>query len=116
MKHLTLSVEPADNMAHCLKPTMQELMGTVNAIRVGEWVEVLYDYAPGTCSDGGVGTIMAIDEDAAGKQSCRVSYVLDKRIETGIALSRITVTMMPYKYITSANRTRREPDISAANI
>jgi hypothetical protein len=60
-------------------------------------VEVLYDYAPGTCSDGGVGTIMAIDEDAEGKQSCRVSYVLDKRIETGIALKRITVTMMPYK-------------------
>jgi hypothetical protein len=35
VKHLTLSVEPADNMLHCLKSTMQELMGTINAIRVG---------------------------------------------------------------------------------
>ena len=77
---------------------------------------VLYDYAPGTCSDGGVGTIMVIDEDAEGKQSCRVSYVLDKRIETSVALNRITVTMMPYKDTTSSNRTRREPDILESNI
>jgi hypothetical protein len=116
MKHLALSVEPAENMVHCLKPTMQELMGTIHEIKVGDWVEVQYDYAPGTCSDGGVGTIMAIDEDAEGKRSCRVSYILDKRIETRIAFNRITVTMMPYKDCTSANRTRREPDISASNI
>ncbi len=103
-------------MIHCLKPTMQELMGTMNAIRVGDWVEVLYDYAAGTCSDGGVGTIIAIDEHAEGIQSCRVSYVLDKRIETRVALNRITVTMMHYKDSTSANRTRREPDISESNI
>jgi hypothetical protein len=89
MKHLTLSVEPAEDMVHCLKPTMQALMGTNNAIKVGDWVEVLYAYAPGTCSDGGVGTIMAIDEDAEENRSCRVSYVLDKIIETGIALNRI---------------------------
>jgi hypothetical protein len=114
IKHLTLSVEQADNMVHCLKPTMQELMGTIHAIRVGDWVEVLYDYAPGTCSDGGIGTIMALEKDAEGKQTCRVSYILDKRIETGLSLKRITVTMMPYKDITSEKRIRREPDISAA--
>jgi hypothetical protein len=116
IKHLTMSVEPASEMVHSLKPTMQALMGTINSIKVGDWVEVLYAYAPGTCSDGGVGTIMAIDEDADGNKSCRVSYVLDKRIETRIALSRITVTMMPYKDTTSDQRIRREPDISSANV
>jgi hypothetical protein len=54
MKHLTFSVAPVKEMVHYLKPTMQELMGTNNAIKVGDWCEVLYDYAPGTCSDGGV--------------------------------------------------------------
>jgi hypothetical protein len=116
MKHLTFSVAPVEEMVHYLKPTMQELMGTNNAIKVGDWCEVLYDYAPGTCSDGGVGEVMVIDEDAEGVRSCRVSYVLDKRIETGITLNRITVTMMPYKDATSINRTRREQDISSSNI
>ncbi len=59
---------------------------------------------------------MAIDVDEDGVRSCRVSYVLDKRIETSIALNRITVTMMPYKDTTSVNRTRREPDVSSSNI
>ncbi len=45
------------------------------------------------------------DEDEEGNTSCRVSYVLDKRI----ALNRITVTMIPYKDTTSSNRNRREP-------
>ena len=116
MKHLTLSVAPAESMVHHLKPTMQELMLTDNAIKVGDWVEVLYDYAPGTCSDGGVGEIFAIDEDEEGNKSCRVAYVLDKRIETDIDVNCITVTVMPYKDTTTTNRTRREPDISSANI
>ncbi len=116
IKHLTLSVIPAENMVHCLKSTMQELMGTNHEIKVGDWVEVLYDYAPGTCSDSGVGSIMAIDVDADGKSTCRVSYILDKRIETRIAMNRITVTIMPYKDSTSSNRIRREQDISASNI
>ncbi len=55
-EHLTKSVARADTMVHALKPTMLALMDTVHAIKVGDWVEVLYDYAPGTCSDGGVGT------------------------------------------------------------
>jgi hypothetical protein len=30
-----------------------------NPTKVGHWVEVLYEYAPGTCFDGGVGTVMS---------------------------------------------------------
>ncbi len=48
MKHLTMSAKPASEMVHYLKPTMQALMGTMNAIKVGDWVGVLYEYGPGT--------------------------------------------------------------------
>ena len=116
MKHLTMSVAPVSAMVHYLKPAMQALMGTLNTIKVGDWVEVLYEYAPGTCSDGGIGTIRSIDEDGDGNKWCSVAYVLDKRIETGIDLSRITVTIMPYKDTTSANRVQRQRDISVDNV
>jgi hypothetical protein len=77
---------------------MQQLQGTDNAIKVGDYVEVLYEYAPGTCSDGGVGTVSAIFKDGKGTTWCTVGYILDSRIETGIHHEgRITVTMMPFK-------------------
>ncbi len=116
MEHLTKSVAPLSEMVHFLKPTMQALMGTLNTIKVGDWVEVLYEYAPGICSDGGIGTIRSIDEDGDGNNWCSVAYVLDKRIETGIDLSRITVTIMPYKDTTSANRVQRHREISVENV
>jgi hypothetical protein len=76
---------------------------------VGDWVEVLYEYGPGICSDGGVGTVASIETTEDGKNYCTVIYVLDKRIETGIDSSRVTVTIMPYKDTTSTKRARREP-------
>ena len=45
----------------------------------------------------GVGTVASIETTEEGKIYCTVGYVLDKRIETGIDSSRITVTIMPYK-------------------
>jgi hypothetical protein len=63
---LTKSVAPAATMMHVLKPTMQQLMGTTHAIKVGDWMEVLYAYAPGTCLDAGVGTVRSIDTDDDG--------------------------------------------------
>ncbi len=44
-------------------------MGTHHANKVGDYVEVLCEYAPGTCgtcSDGGIGFIMKIDNDNDG--------------------------------------------------
>ena len=84
-------------------------MGSIHAIKVGDWVEVQYEYAPGTCSDGGIGTVSIISKDEADNVFCSVGHVLDKRIETGIEARRITVTMMPYKDVTSTLRNRREP-------
>jgi hypothetical protein len=95
---------------------MLQLEDSERAIKVGDYVEVLYEYAPGTCLDGGVGTIMEIHKDDAGRNTVTVNYVLDKRIETRIAVSRITVTMMPFKDITSASRNRRPASIDSDNV
>jgi hypothetical protein len=58
---------------------MDELLRTDHAMKVGDWVEVMCEYAPGSCSDGGVGEIMKIVWDDEDRAWCTVSYVLDKR-------------------------------------
>jgi hypothetical protein len=116
-QHLTLSVVPVASMVHQLKPTMLQLEDSERAIKVGDYVEVLYEYAPGTCSDGGVGTIMDIHKDDADRNTVTVNYVLDKRIETRIAVSRIAVTMMlSFKDITSASRNRPPASLDSDNV
>jgi hypothetical protein len=109
--HLTKSVVTAEKMVHHLKPTMEKLMGTHHAIKVGDWVEVLYEYEPDTRSDGSVGTDMSIQYDDDRRATCIVSYVLDKSIEKEIDQSRITVTiLMPYKDATSTSSKRLKRD------
>ncbi len=108
MEHLTKSVVETGEMIHPLKPTIDKLLRTDHAMKVGDWCEVLYECAPGTCSDGDVGTIMEISRDDENRAWCTVSYVLDKRIETRIDQKRITVTIMPYKDTTSRKRVGRE--------
>jgi hypothetical protein len=53
---------------------MAALLQTEYAIKVGDWVEVLCEYAPGTCSDGGVGSIVKIERDADERTWCTVSF------------------------------------------
>jgi hypothetical protein len=106
-EYLTRKVAPASDMVHPVKPTMDKLMGTIHAIKVGDYVEVAYEYAPGTCSDGGIGFIMEIEQNGEGLSICKVSYVLDSKIETGIDARRTTVTPMPYKDTTSSKRDKR---------
>ncbi len=86
---------------------MAVLLGTTHAIKVGDWVEVLSEYQPGTCSDGGIVAVMEIQRNDEHKAWCTVSYVLDKRIEAHIDQSRITVTIMTYKDATSTARDKR---------
>ncbi len=100
-------------MVHPLKPTMDKLMGTHHAIKVGDYVEVLCEYAPGTCSDGGIGYIMNMDNGEEGIVYSTVSYVLDSTIETRIKSKRITVTPMPYK--DSSCTTRSKNVVAAAS-
>ncbi len=107
-EHLTKSVVETGEMIHPLKPTMDQLLRTDHALKVGDWVEVNCEYAPGTCSDGGVGEIMKINMDEDDRAWCTVSYVLDKRIETCIDQKRITVTIIPWKETTGKKRFGRE--------
>jgi hypothetical protein len=103
-ENLTRSVVPASQMVHRLKPTMDKLFGTHHAIKVGDYVEVLCEYAPGTCSDGGIGCIAKMETSEGGIVYCTVAYVLDARIETRVEAHRITVTPMPYKDAASTTR------------
>jgi hypothetical protein len=95
VEHLTNSVPETQEMIHALKPTLASLLQTEYAVKVGDWFEVLWEYAPGTCSDGGVGSIVEIIRDTNGRAWSTVCYVLDKLTETKIDQSRITVTIMP---------------------
>ena len=79
VEHLTNSVPEPQEMIHALKPTLAALLQTEYALKVGDWVEVLCEYAPGTCSDGGVGSIVKIERDGDERAWCTVAYVLDKR-------------------------------------
>ena len=106
-EHRTKNVVPVTSMMHSLKPTMEKLLGTAHALKVGDWVEVLYTYAPGLCSDGGIGEIYDIKYGEDGKPRCNVSYILDRRIEVDIDPARIIVTIMPYKDNTSSQRVKR---------
>jgi hypothetical protein len=54
--------------------------------------------------------------DDKGTTWCTVGYVLDKRIETGIHEERITVTMMPFKDLTSFTRRRRNEALDAGSV
>ncbi len=111
-EYLSRNVIAAAKMVHPLKPTMEKLVGTHHAIKVGDYVEVLCEYAPGTCSDGGIGYIMNIEHDNDGLIYCTVSHVLDSRIETRIKAKKITVTPMPY--IDLASTTRSKAAVPAA--
>jgi hypothetical protein len=107
VEHLTNSVSDTREMIHALKPTLAALLQTEHAIKFGDWVEVLYEYAPGTCSDGGVGSIVKIERDADERAWCTVAYVLDNRVESRIDQNRITVTIMSFKDLTSTKRKGR---------
>ena len=71
-------------------------------VKVGDWVEVTYDYEPGTCSDGGIGIITRLIETDNGPDTeknlgATVQYILDNRKEHGVSMRRLTAIPMPYK-------------------
>jgi hypothetical protein len=41
-EHRTKSVLSVNTMVHKLKPTMDKILGTTHALKVGDWVEMLY--------------------------------------------------------------------------
>ena len=103
---LQASVPTLDSMFRANEFTVwdKKILGEVH-LRVGEWAEIKYEYAPGVCSDGGVGIIKHVhagtsDDDfevALGEaEKVDVKYTLDGRLEKFITLDRVTIIPMPY--------------------
>ena len=56
----------------------------------------MYDYQPGTCSDGGVGCIVDVEAAVDENEDEAVKYLMFGRVEKGIPLTRLTVIPMPF--------------------
>ncbi len=80
----------------------QELVFTgAGGLTVGDWVEVMHDFSPGTNSGGGVGVIIEIVE-----QFSHVRYIVDTHVEKFVPLTRLTTIPMPYRREKAKLRTR----------
>jgi hypothetical protein len=71
-------------------------------VKIGDWVEVMYEYMPGTCSDEGVGVITRLmtTDDGPGTVMtlfATVRYVFDNRKEHSVTMDRLTIIPMPLK-------------------
>ncbi len=44
-------------MVHVTRKTIWEEQKQLADVKVGDWMEVVYEYLPGACSDGGIGII-----------------------------------------------------------
>ena len=58
-------------------------------LQVGMYVDVDYEHKEGTCSDGGLAMILAADNESEPK-TAKVQYILDKRVEENVEISRMT--------------------------
>jgi hypothetical protein len=100
-QHLKQNTQPASHMVHAPRKTIWEEQRELANIRFGDWVEVLYEYMPGTCSDGGVGIITRLqstgEENSVDVLFASVKFVLDNRVEYSINFDRLTIIPMPYK-------------------
>ncbi len=47
-------------MVHIAPKTIWEERTLLANVNVGDWVDVDYEYLPGTCSDGGIGVITSL--------------------------------------------------------
>ncbi len=101
-QHLQSNTSLAGDMVHVARKTIWEEQAQLADVKIGDWVEVLYEYLPGTCSDGGVGVItrlMSVDEGIGTVMTlfATVRYVLDNRKEHSVTMDRLTIIPMPYK-------------------
>jgi len=113
----SFKLSDASVMVHQRSKTAWEEKGSIGKLCIGVWVNVMYDYQPGTCSDGGVGCVIGVegavdetDDEAAvdDAQKLTVKYLMFGRIEKDITLTRVTVIPMPFKEAAPSLRPRRE--------
>ena len=102
-------------MVHAPRKTIWEEQRELADIKIGDWVEVLYEYMPGTCSDGGIGIITRLvatgEDNSLDKLFASVKYVLDNRVEHSINFDRLTIVPRPYKTGEVTLRTRKKAPV-----
>ncbi len=103
-EHLQKQNFTAAEMIHQTPRTIWEERALLATVNVGDYVDVAYDYMPGTCSDGGIGVITALinlhDNPALrdpDKLYATVKYIIGGRVEHSIEMYRLTVVHMPFK-------------------
>ncbi len=107
---LTSARRQPEEMVHVKRKTLWEEYGAHATIKVGDWVLVDPCYLPGTCSEGGVGSVTHVNAHciaaenealttATGNPSGNINvlYILTQRCEHGVSFARVTVIPMPYK-------------------
>ncbi len=91
-------------MVHVPRKSIWEEQKLLANVKIGDWVEVAYDYLPDTCSDGGIGVITAlinVSDDPEiripDELYATVRYVIGNRVEHSVEMKRLTVVPMPFK-------------------
>jgi hypothetical protein len=98
VQHLKSNTSLPGEMVHVPRKTICEEQKQLADVKIGDWVEVNYEYMPGTCSDDGVGVITT-DEGQGTVMTlfATVRYVLDNRKEHSVTMDRLTIIPMPFK-------------------
>ena len=60
--HLQDAVLSSSAMVRPKRTTVWDEKASLGKLKVGDWVEVEYNYQPGTCSDGGVGVVIMVED------------------------------------------------------
>ena len=91
LNHLKESRLLPSQMVRPKRRTVWDEKASLGKLMVGDWVEVEYTYAPGTCSDGGIGCVVCIEDALAeGDSECAPEEAqLGYRLPSVIFLYRV---------------------------
>jgi hypothetical protein len=103
-EHLQKQNASVAEMVHIAPKTIWEERELLAKVNVRDWVNVGYEYLPGTCSDGGIGVITSLINLCDDPTTCdpdklyaTVKYIIGNRVEHSIDMKRLTVVPMPFK-------------------
>ena len=82
---------PVDDMFRKPEPVNRARTMHAAGVSVGDWVEVDADRSPGWNSEGGIAMVTASAHNQA-----EVKYILTRRVEKSVPMSRLTTIVMPH--------------------
>ncbi len=90
---------PVDDMFRKPEPVNRARTMHAAGVSVGDWVEVDADRSPGWNSEGGIAMVIA-----SANSTAEVKYILTRRVEKLVPLSRLTTIVMPHRSETAVLR------------